>query len=924
MGLLSFLSPRRTPDESLGGSLTNTESRPYNTTAPSLAPVKGTYPVAGNGLGTLKKSHLKSSQRSLALDDASENSAPAPFVPLFRELSVERPQTAPHEAGPSPGDTRRELRRARSRRESFLSQPVPARKASPETGSIASTTYSTTYSIPESVRQIPSMPHLRLHSSAVSVANTSKASTPSVSSGHGFVDLLDAQSELRPLNFHCRVRAAGARDYSEDVADRNLGENGVDLTSPQVQAFYAEMYTTAAQRPSTASPLSHSQKPAAGTLGASKHLFHPVTRSGHPMSVLNPLTQNPVTAADQEFLASCGERIRRRLSETGPAGLGRRQSLGPCSPYSYSYATSSSRLPGKQTARPETMHRPNQVASAMSEAKGSPRTTTSYGSLSTDARADSDTYAHADADAYVYVYADADLDIRNHPAPTFSPQLPPPLPSFARDSVLLARTNYSLPLSLRTSEGSLNEELCVKSSAHKTSSAVSDQHLHPDGMPTISSANRPSSRRLSRPRSLRLDMPGGPPLAASAIRHHLDTGRVFPLASASYTMRHGHLQSYGWEEPFEKTKSLAGSIYGRSALDETYEEMEIPIRSSSRHQWSVSPSNTPTVSSISSPFLRPQSHHTPDTSIDMMPVLSEKTSYSRQSRSSSASRTEDDRSSYRTALEPTAHEVNALSRKPFSRLNVADVDAAEDAPMFGNSITFHIDGYLDSESDVNSDSVTGGGRARGECEGPLLFRDTWYGMGGLQLPGLFDAIPTVPTKSRSRDDQGPRHSQQMRSSSTPPPVPRRARSAAMAGTFRGVDRGLSWTGTGTSTCHDYSEDEEIERKGHTYSSYERDEDATFSDSGSSVYEPSVPVDVPLARKGSVRRLSAIGGVYDAASVASQEHGWERVDVRTAVRLRKEAKAKLRADGVLTPRSGHRGIRRELSRGRTLDRNIHPG
>ncbi|KAL2267596.1 hypothetical protein VTJ83DRAFT_4873 [Remersonia thermophila] len=53
-----------------------------------------------------------------------------------------------------------------------------------------------------------------------------------------FKDILDAQSEIRPANFRARVRASGARDYGEDVAERNLGENSFDLGSEHVRAFY--------------------------------------------------------------------------------------------------------------------------------------------------------------------------------------------------------------------------------------------------------------------------------------------------------------------------------------------------------------------------------------------------------------------------------------------------------------------------------------------------------------------------------------------------------------------------------------------------------------------------------------------------------------------------------------------------------------
>ncbi|KAL2120570.1 hypothetical protein VTJ04DRAFT_4597 [Mycothermus thermophilus] len=53
-----------------------------------------------------------------------------------------------------------------------------------------------------------------------------------------FKDILDAQSEIRPADFRARVQASGARDYGEDVAERNMGENGFDLSSEHVRAFY--------------------------------------------------------------------------------------------------------------------------------------------------------------------------------------------------------------------------------------------------------------------------------------------------------------------------------------------------------------------------------------------------------------------------------------------------------------------------------------------------------------------------------------------------------------------------------------------------------------------------------------------------------------------------------------------------------------
>jgi len=73
---------------------------------------------------------------------------------------------------------------------------------------------------------------------AYSSTNTTYKRHDSVLSTRGFIDILDAQSEIRPSDFRSRVRASGARDYGEDVAERNLGENGIDLSSPSVQEFY--------------------------------------------------------------------------------------------------------------------------------------------------------------------------------------------------------------------------------------------------------------------------------------------------------------------------------------------------------------------------------------------------------------------------------------------------------------------------------------------------------------------------------------------------------------------------------------------------------------------------------------------------------------------------------------------------------------
>ncbi|KAK1242930.1 hypothetical protein MKX08_005742 [Trichoderma sp. CBMAI-0020] len=53
-----------------------------------------------------------------------------------------------------------------------------------------------------------------------------------------FVDILDAQGDIKPSNFKSRIQASGTRDYGEDVADRNMVET---LPSPRSCAVYSSL-----------------------------------------------------------------------------------------------------------------------------------------------------------------------------------------------------------------------------------------------------------------------------------------------------------------------------------------------------------------------------------------------------------------------------------------------------------------------------------------------------------------------------------------------------------------------------------------------------------------------------------------------------------------------------------------------------------
>ncbi|KAJ9158125.1 hypothetical protein NKR19_g3647 [Coniochaeta hoffmannii] len=192
MGLLSFLSRKSSSykDQQEAQII----SQAYHATTARVPPVRGEYPIGGNGsrnLEGLTKYHaLGQSQLRLRLPSPAEEAAPAPVQhiddPAEEEFSELTAPTLILEAG-------------------------------------AGVTEGTA----------------TFHSFR---ADELRPGLPSIlgASGTGFKDILDAQSEFKPLDFKSRLKASGARDYGEDVADRNIGENGHNLELPQVQAFYAQ------------------------------------------------------------------------------------------------------------------------------------------------------------------------------------------------------------------------------------------------------------------------------------------------------------------------------------------------------------------------------------------------------------------------------------------------------------------------------------------------------------------------------------------------------------------------------------------------------------------------------------------------------------------------------------------------------------
>lgn len=225
MGLFSFLA-RRTGNRRKSSAALRAEPFESSLSRARLGgcPVTSSDPSIED---TTFRGRPGFTESQLSLDTASEDEQPAPTpgIPRFREESIERPRTAPtvrpsSVAFPTSGAR---LKRNGQRRP----PPLSFRAVQPDTTASGDR--------PGSRGSIRTFTSALRRMSGQSRANSLR------SDGVGaFKDILDAQSEIKPADFRERVKATGARDYGEDVAERNMGENGFDLEAEHVQAFYTQ------------------------------------------------------------------------------------------------------------------------------------------------------------------------------------------------------------------------------------------------------------------------------------------------------------------------------------------------------------------------------------------------------------------------------------------------------------------------------------------------------------------------------------------------------------------------------------------------------------------------------------------------------------------------------------------------------------
>ncbi|KAI0508771.1 hypothetical protein F5B22DRAFT_619541 [Xylaria bambusicola] len=666
MGLLNFISKKSSHSElPKHGSL---KTRAYNETVASRPPIRGTYPVLGNGAKILEE--FQRSHPNLAT--ISRNNTPIPATlapgPRYRGPGVDRPRTAPSS---QIGNTSNTL--------SSQSQPLKKKKYGP---------YKLPSKLVTDIRDPSALERPAASPGLVSLYSDSVKSSEAGKS-KGYVDLLDAQSMFKPSDFYSRVQAAGAKNYGEDVADRNR-----ELISTNLD-----------------------------TRGSD-------TMQSHAAGYGYPLVSQDVDGDD-----SHDEPPRPRKVRNSTSSSRRPKSIGPHTPGSFPQRTSS-RLPPQhadeapkvltrtESARSERAARrksmPSYLASTPAEA---PRSSSAVrknkvndpnpfpNSLRSHARS-STTYEREHAKPNISSKRQSLAPSRDgHSSFQPSNDLDKPLPA------LPTSRNHSRRRTTAHNNTVVESRLLEKRQSLRGATSASRGEIYEDTYQQKKSlqATRPASGRNSSRRQLgsTTDLQD---FSYSSPAQQPDHESQIITPSTNHVDIHNHKS----RSNHARNQSIIS--ISNKGIPVAHEAGNIvPERSSSLRHWSLT-SETAFSTLSSNPF-RPQSGHTTNTSVDFSPLIPQ--AHLNES----------------IPPIPDVSFLKSLQSIPDNTSTILSPCRSLPNPYKRQSSEFFLDEHA---SDVGSSL----GTSRGSYERDLLFSPTEYGVSGDQssgLPGLFDvAVPASP------------------------------------------------------------------------------------------------------------------------------------------------------------------------------------
>ncbi|KAI0478489.1 hypothetical protein GGR56DRAFT_324552 [Xylariaceae sp. FL0804] len=702
MGMFGFLSRKSASDARDHGALLKAQA--YDATVAASPPVRGARPVVGNGKNILEQ--FQKSHPDLATYPADDSAAPPPPIPRLRSDSVHsdtfsRPSTA--------ASSHMSVMLGRTRASSIASSvtgaqaskamlpPPPKKKYGP---------YKLPSKSPDPMRNpdvTASSPMLQPPWPAFATADrASSIRSGGSGSSRGFVDLLDAQSMLRPADFWTRVKATGSKNYGEEVADRNIGEH-CNASTIAVTGSSRPRASTLSKTPAVPGavdedsgdnrPRQPKKRHSMGSGLRSKSStakirdnFPQRTSSRVPIEPLPP-HEVPQPVPDREPVSGAADK----------AALAARHRSLP----SYVRPSSSRDRPNSSSSRirvreadsthfPETLRdRARAVANEADDASLGPVKANSSKKQTEPARRARDSLLQAKGRLAEQHLRHA-RDETEHNLP--DRHVDSPTPSLRRSSrrrTLSHTPSVSETKSPSKSNRSREAPEAVRSTAtrdnNQTEPSVSQIPRRPRD--PASPSRRKSVIPADSHGSLHSALSGEPP-QPSPVR--LSPSKRRP-------------QSINWSSHHDRNRSLV-SLSNQSSVPFDIED-SIPERTSSLGRWSLTSETG--GSTMSSNQFPPASAHTPNTSVDLGPVFPPAMS------SPASSKYRESQSNFHV---PSSPPPRSMARSRHRR------------PSTG----FNIDDY------VSDDSFEAASPNRGEYEKDLLFPDIGYGSSGFQLPGLPD------------------------------------------------------------------------------------------------------------------------------------------------------------------------------------------
>ncbi|KAI0970648.1 hypothetical protein F4678DRAFT_114659 [Xylaria arbuscula] len=677
MGLLNFLSKKSYPD---------LKTSAYDATVASSPPIRGTYPVPGNGSKILEE--FQRSHPNLANISRNNSPASSPLVPRLRGPGVERPRTAPSTQF---ADSTNPL--------GLQSQPAPIVPPQPKKK------YGP-YKLPPRVvtnfgdsslqpKPAPSPGLVSIYSDSVRSSENGKP--------RGYVDLLDAQSMIKPSDFYGRLQATGAKNYGEDVADRNRGEKSSDLDTTRVQNV-------------------HSNDGAGGWNAV-------ISKDIDDDSEGDFDDDKPRRSLKSRHSISSGLRPQKAASHTPDAFPKRTSSRFP----QQNAKEVTKTMTRTESARSERAARRKSMPSFVASASGETPRSSSAGRKGRDREHEffpDHLRNHArSATAYEREYSKPNISSKRqsltpsqvgHQSSQKSNDLDKPLPALPPSS-----RNHSRRRATSHNNAVVESRLLAKRQSLQGISSTGRGEVYEDTYQQKKSlqAPQPSRDRNSTRRQLGSTTDLQDSFYSSPAQQP-DRKSQITSPPSKHTDNQGHSN-----QPNHFRKQSIISLSGQSIAAAHGAGTPVPDRNSSLRHWSLTSETA--MSSLSSNPFRPQSGHTTNTSIDFSPMFP--------------------RAHFNESIPPVPDIPFLKSLQPIS--NTTTKSHSLPNTHRRQSSEFFLEDH--ATDDGSSPSIS-----RGSYEKDLLFSETGYGVSGAQvsgLPGLFD-MAMSPDVSLSQTAENRVHS----------------------------------------------------------------------------------------------------------------------------------------------------------------------